>query len=60
MEDYRTSFDTLEEAKAWVETEQASPRYPRLFGSTDPKDKWAQERMGKFDWYEIEDMDEYE
>lgn len=57
MSDYQISFETREGAAEWVAASKAKPRYPDLFGSTDPAHKWAQTKFGDFDWYEIEDMD---
>lgn len=60
MYDYQVSFDTKYEAEEYVATEKSSPRYPAWFGSPDPRYKYFQTKFGKYDEYEIEDMEGYE
>lgn len=60
MGDFIKSFDTAEEARAFVEELKTSPTYPNLFNSKEPRDAWAQTKFGKYDWHNIEDMEEYE
>lgn len=60
MGDFQKSFDTAQEAKEWVKEEKAKPRYPHLVSSTKKTDDWAKTKFGKFDSYDIADMEEYE
>jgi hypothetical protein len=61
MSDFQVSFDTIDEARDHVAEQKSKPRYPYAAEGKDQKfKKWAADKFGEYEHYDIECMDDYQ